>query len=50
MSEDTQTKEIEKKDEEKSVAEDRDSGCCYVVDRCGCYVDPCCSPSYVYCC
>ena len=35
------------REEEKSDGEERSSGCCYVIDRCGCYVDPCCySPSY----
>ena len=45
------------KDIEKSVSdstaddETRDSRCCYVVDACGCYVDPCCcTPAYSACC
>ncbi len=51
MQEDTNTQKTPKTDEEQSVSEDRDSDCCYVLDSCGCYVDPCCcSPSYVSCC
>lgn len=35
MDENEKVKDIEKK-------EDRDTRCCYVVDACGCYVDPRC--------
>lgn len=42
---------ISKIDEEGSTEEERDSKCCYVIDDCGCYVDPCCNTvSYSCCC
>lgn len=35
---------------EKSDAQDSDNRCCYAVDACGCYVDPCCCTPVVSCC
>ncbi len=51
MSKKTDTKKIEKPEKDKSVAQSDESRCCYVVNTCGCYVDPCCcTPSYACCC
>lgn len=56
MSKKNKNKDVQEvqKESTKEVSSDsssNDRSCCYVVDSCGCYVDPCCcSPSMVYCC
>jgi hypothetical protein len=48
----TEEKVKEKKDDE-CVIDDKDTDkktnlcCCYVVDPCGCYVDPCFKPGFI---
>jgi len=53
MSKKDKNKEVQKETQKEASGESssNDRSCCYVVDRCGCNVDPCCcSPSLVYCC
>jgi hypothetical protein len=51
MSDNTESKEVKESEEQTPIPKERERSCCYVVDPCGCYVDPCCSsPSVVYCC
>ena len=41
MADQTETQDVQRIEEEPSAGEDREASCCYVVDACGCYVDPC---------
>ena len=52
MDENKEVKDIDQSQDEKKAADKTDdSCCCYVVDACGCYVDPCCyTPTYTSCC
>lgn len=52
----TEEKVIEKKEADKPPIEEKETGkktdlcCCYVVDRCGRYIDPCFTPVSSCCC
>lgn len=51
MGKEEKSKDIKEHKEEESTEERRDRSCCYMVDPCGCYVDPCCcSPNIAFCC
>lgn len=49
MADQTETQDVQRTEEEPSAGDDREASCCYVVDACGCYVDPCCCTP-VCCC
>lgn len=51
MSDDKEVKDIEEKgNDRRGDARQRERSCCYVVDSCGCYVDPCCCTPVRYTC
>jgi hypothetical protein len=50
MSEEKTRKDSQKREEKESVEKKSERACCYIVDPCGCYADPCCcGPSVMYC-
>jgi len=41
MSDRDKSKEVERSESGETIDEEDNLNCCYVVDRCGCYFDPC---------